>query len=210
MFRMPAVLIATLFALFSFSPTFAADTATDPAAQQVDALYASLLETMKHGPQLGMQGRFKELLPAIDRAYDFTTMMQFIVGPSWSTMSDADKTMLIAAFRRLTTADYASNFDKFAGERFEVEPNVQQRGGDKIVLSNLIPKGDKPVALIYRMRESGGVWKIIDVYLAGFVDQAALKRSDFASTLAAGGPKALAEKINSLADNSLAGARGAP
>jgi phospholipid transport system substrate-binding protein len=209
MFRRPAVLIAALFALFSFSPATAADTATDPAAQQVDTFYASLLETMKHGPQLGMQGRFKALLPAIDKAYDLTTMMQFIVGPTWSTMADADKTMLVAAFRRLTAADYASNFDKFNGERFEVEPNVMQRGTDKVVQSNLIPKGDKPVALIYRMRESSGSWKIIDVYLAGFVDQAALKRSDFASTLASGGPKALADKINSLTDSSLGGAKGA-
>ncbi|MGD0192648.1 MAG: ABC transporter substrate-binding protein [Rhizomicrobium sp.] len=210
MFRTPALLIAALVALFSLSPVYAADAATDPAAEQVDTFYTSLLETMKHGPQLGMQGRFRALLPAIDKAYDLTTMMQFIVGPSWGTMSDADKSMLVSAFRRLTAADYASNFDKFAGERFEVDPNVLQRGSDRIVQTNLIPKGDKPVALIYRMRQNGGTWKIIDVYLAGFVDQAALKRSDFASTLSGGGPKALADKINTLTDSSLAGAKGAP
>jgi phospholipid transport system substrate-binding protein len=209
MFRKLAMLFVALFGLFAISPVRAADTAADPAAQQIDAFYASLLDTMKHGPQLGMQGRYKAILPAVDKLYDMPTMVQFIVGPSWPTLTDADKSSLVSAFRRMTVADYATNFEKFSGERFEVDPNVLQRGSDKIVQTNLIPKGDKPVALIYRMREQSGVWKVIDVYLAGFVDQAALKRSDYASTLASGGPKALADKINSLADNTLAGAKPA-
>jgi phospholipid transport system substrate-binding protein len=205
--RKIVMLLAALVALFSFTPAFASDTAPDPAVQQVQSFYASLLDTMKRGPQLGMQGRYKALGPAIDKAYDLSTMMQFVVGPSWSTMADADKGALLTAFRRMTVADYASNFSSFSGERFEVDPNVVQRGEDKIVQTKLIPKADKPVALIYRMREQGGTWKVIDVYLAGYVDQAALKRSDFASTLASGGPKALAAKIDSLADNALAGGK---
>jgi phospholipid transport system substrate-binding protein len=181
--------------------------AGDPAAEQVQTFYASLLDTMKRGPQLGMQGRDKALAPAVDKAYDLATMMQLIAGPGWSAMTDSDKNMLVTAFRRLTTADYASNFEKYSGEQFEVDPNVIQRAGDKIVQTKLIPQGDKPVELIYRMRAQSGTWKIIDVYLAGYISQAALKRSDFSSTLASGGPKALADKINSLADNALGGAK---
>lgn len=201
------MILAVLFAVCPFSMAYAADLAADPAAQQVQIFYASLLDTMKRGPQLGMQGRYKALSPAVDKAYDLTTMMQLIAGPGWSAMTDADKNTLVMAFRRLTTADYASNFEKFSGERFDVDPNVQQRGEDKIVQTKLIPQDDKPVALIYRMRAQGGTWKIIDVYLAGYISQAALKRSDFASTLESGGPKALAGKINSLADSALGGAK---
>ena len=207
MSRKFVMLFAILVAFFSLSAARAADTAPDPAAAQIQSFYASLLDTMKRGPQLGMQGRFRALGPAVDRAYDLATMMQLIVGPSWSTTSDADKTALLAAFRRMTIADYASNFDKFSGERFDVDPNVVQRGDDKIVQTKLTPSGASPIALIYRMRQRDGTWKIIDVFLAGYVSQAALKRSDFASTLASGGPKALAAKIDSLADDALAGAK---
>ncbi|HEY5048264.1 MAG TPA: ABC transporter substrate-binding protein [Rhizomicrobium sp.] len=207
MARKLVMLFATLIALLPLSAVRAADTTADPAAQQIQTFYASLLETMKHGPELGVQGRYKALAPAIDRVYGLPIMMQLIVGPSWSTMAEADRTVLLAAFRRMTVADYASNFDKFSGEQFEVDPTVQQRGGDKIVQTKLIPSGAKPVSLVYRMREQSGNWKVIDVYLAGYVSQAALKRSDFASTLASGGPIALAAKINSIADNALAGAK---
>jgi phospholipid transport system substrate-binding protein len=205
--RKLVVLFAALVALFSLTSARAADTAPDPAAEQIQTFYASLLDTMKRGPQLGMQGRFRALGPVVDKAYDLGTMMQMIVGPGWSTMADADKTALLAAFRRMTIADYASNFDKFSGERFDVDPNVVQRGQDKIVQTKLTPNGGSPIALIYRMRQQGDSWKIIDVFLAGYVSQAALKRSDFASTLASGGPKGLTAKINSLADDALAGAK---
>ena len=214
MFRKPVLVAVALAAFFSFAiaarvAEATAESTADPAAAQIQAFYATLLDTMKHGPELGMQGRFKAMLPAIDKAYDLSVMMQLIIGPGWSGIEEADKAALVAAFRRMTAASYASNFDRFAGERFTVDPNVPQRGGDKIVQTQLIPQGDKPVALIYRMRQTGESWKIIDVYLAGYVSQAALKRSDFASTLASGGPKALAQKINTLADTALAGAKNA-
>ncbi len=207
MLRKFALLFAILIALVPLMPASAADTVSDPAAQQIQTFYASLLDAMKRGPQLGMMGRYKLLEPAVDKAFDLTNSMRLIVGPSWNTMSDADKTALIAAFRRMTIANYASNFDTYSGERFEVDPNIQTRGPDKLVQSKLVPQHDVPVLFVYRMRESGGTWKIIDVYLAGFVSQAALKRSDFAATLATQGPQRLAARINSLADSSLAGAK---
>jgi len=49
----------------------------------------------------------------------------------------------------------------------------------------------------------GSDWKITDVYLAGNISQMAQKRSDFASTLATGGPQALTKRINALADQML-------
>jgi phospholipid transport system substrate-binding protein len=49
----------------------------------------------------------------------------------------------------------------------------------------------------------GSDWKITDVYLAGNISQMAQKRSDFASTLASGGPQALTKRINALADQML-------
>jgi len=41
------------------------------------------------------------------------------------------------------------------------------------------------------------------VYLAGNISQMAQKRSDFAATLASGGPSGLAKRINALTDQML-------
>jgi phospholipid transport system substrate-binding protein len=152
-----------------------------------------------------MQGRFKALEPAVDATFDIPAMIQFIVGPSWANMSAADKTALTTAFRRMTVANYAANFSKYDGEQFKVDPNAQQRGPDKIVQTTLMPRGDKPVPLIYRMRDSSGSWKVIDVFLEGYVSELATRRSDFAATLASGGAPALVAKINQLTDSLLNG-----
>lgn len=162
---------------------------------------------MKHGRELGMRGRYQALAPAVDAAFNIPTMIQFIVGASWASMPDADHRALIEAFRRMTIANYASNFDDFHGERFDVDPNVQSRGLDRFVQTTLVPSDGKPVPLDYRMRETAGSWKIIDVLLNGYVSELAMRRSDFASTLAKGGPAALTEKLNALADNLLSGTK---
>ncbi|HEY3777860.1 MAG TPA: ABC transporter substrate-binding protein [Rhizomicrobium sp.] len=178
--------------------------AQDPAAQKIQSFYNTLLDTMKHGPQLGMQGRFHALEPAVDSTFDIPAMIQFIVGPSWAGTSAKNRDALTAAFRRMTVANYAANFSR-SGVQFNVDPNVQQRGPDKLVQTTLIPPGEKPVPLIYRMRDTSGSWKVIDVFLNGYVSELATRRSDFAATLASGGPSGLIAKINQLSDNLLNG-----
>jgi len=179
--------------------------AQDPAAEKIQSFYNVLLDTMKHGPQLGMQGRFKALEPAVDATFDIPAMIQFIVGPAWANTGASDKTALTTAFRRMTVANYAANFTKFDGEQFNVDPNVRQRGPDKLVQTTLVPQGDKPVALVYRMRDTTGSWKVIDVFYEGTISELTTRRSDFAATLSSGGPSALVAKINQLTDNLLNG-----
>ena len=202
------IVALSLFAAVSAFPTpQALAAASDPAAHKIENFYATLVDTMKRGSSLGMKGRYQALAPAVDATFDIPTMIKFVVGPSWSSMSESDHKQLTEAFRRMTIADYANNFDSYDGERFDVDPNVQTKGGDVFVQTNLIPKADKPIPFIYRMRNSGGDWKAIDIYLNGYVDQLTTKRSDFASTLSSGGAPALVKKLNGLADTALAGTK---
>lgn len=163
---------------------------TDPAAARIESFSRSLVDVMKQGPSLGAKGRFHKLEPVMQDDFDLALMTRFAVGPTWATLSEADHQALIRAFTRLTIASYAHNFDRFDGERFDVNPTVQTRGPDKIVLSRLTPQGRAPVDLTYRMRQSGGAWKIVDVYY-GAISQLTTRRSDFAAPLASGGAKGL-------------------
>jgi phospholipid transport system substrate-binding protein len=174
----------------------------DPAAARVDALHNALLEMMKEGPSLGAKGRARKVTPAVESAFDLPTMTRFAVGPKWAQMTPAQQSALIAAFTRLTAANYAKNFDKYDGERFTIDPNVQTRGADKIVQAKLIPAHDKPVNLIYRMRQTPDGWKIIDVYYDG-VSQLTTRRSDFAQSVETGGAEGLLAHLNALTDKLL-------
>jgi len=175
----------------------------DPAAARIEAFDASLIETMKQGPALGAKGRYRMLTPVVERAFDLPLMTQFAVGPAWAKFSAADRRALTAAFTRLTAASYAHNFDRFAGERFVVDPLVQTRGPDRIVQSHLTPAHGAPVSLTYRMRSDGGSWRIVDVYY-GAVSQLTTRRADFAGPLAAGGAAGLIGHLDALVAKLLA------
>ena len=182
----------------------AADTANKPAIDQIEKFHAALIETMKKGDELGVEGRFKKLAPHIDAVFDIPAMTRFAVGPSWTMMQKADQDALTAAFRRMTIASYARNFDSFKGQKFVVDPKLEVRGRDTLVKSQVIPEGDKPVNLTYRMRTSGATLKVIDV-IYEFVSQVATKRSEFSSTVAQGGAAALIKKLDETSDNLMKG-----
>lgn len=199
-----ALSLAATFVLAAFSAPAAMAQTPDPAVQQVQTFYDALLDSMKHAKELGLKGRYDKLNPVIEQTFDFPDMVKLAVGPSWATTPPAEQQALLTAFERMTVANYASNFNGYDGEKFVVEPTTTARGTDRVVQSKLVAK-DQTVPFGYRMRQSGGTWKILDIYLNGYVSQLATQRSDFGATLTAGGPSALVKKLNALTDKLLGG-----
>jgi phospholipid transport system substrate-binding protein len=200
-------LFAVLAILIALQPAAsrAADSAADPAVRQIESFYAVLLDTMKRGEQLGLQGRQRQLIPIVEEVFDLPTMTQLSVGPSWSSLSESERKAIIDAFTRMTVANYAKNFAKFAGEKFVVDPVVKMRNSDKIVESKLLGSDGSSVPFNYRMHLVGDKWKIVDIYLNGYVSQLALRRADFSSTIASSGAAGLVKKINEMVDKQMSG-----
>ena len=57
----------------------------------VQGLYDALLSTMKNGRALGQSGRFTQLEPVIRKTFDFPSMARLSVGPSWATLTEAQR-----------------------------------------------------------------------------------------------------------------------
>jgi phospholipid transport system substrate-binding protein len=189
---------APLSAVVPLQPAYAQ--AADPAVAQVQGFYDALTASMKAGGT--PKSRYEKLKPAVEKAFDLPAMTAAAVGPAWATASDADKKALIDAFSKMTIANYAKNFDSYSGEKFAVEPASIVRGSDHYVKSSL-KTGSETIAFNYRLHQAGSEWKVTDVLLAGNISQMAQKRSDFATTLASGGPSGLAKRINAISDQML-------
>lgn len=195
---------APLLLALATLPIAAQAQAADPAAQTIDALDSGLLSIMHAGAGAGLQGREREIAPVIDHTFDLPLMTRLSVGPSWLQMTNADQAKLIAAFRAMTIAQFARNFDSYAGEKFILSPQVETRGTDKLVRTTLVAGSDNEM-INYRLREDGnpgsGRWKVIDVYYKNAISQLATRRADFAAVLARGGAPALTAHLNALAAN---------
>jgi phospholipid transport system substrate-binding protein len=179
-------------------PTTAIAQADDSARVPVQALNDGLLAIMKSGKAAGIAGRSARIAPVVDRVFDLPLMTRLVVGPSWTAMAPADQTALVAAFRRMTIGQYARNFEGWSGQSFAIAPQMEERAGDKLVRTTLNGAG-APIAISYRLRQSGGQWRIIDVFYKNAISQLATRRADFASVLASGGPKALITHLDQLA-----------
>ena len=198
-----SILFAALLAAAA-PPAVCLAQAADPAVTTIDGFNDSLLGAMKQAKSLGVQGRYKELAPAVERAFDMPTMTRFAVGPKWSSLTSQDQDALIKAFTRLSAANYAHSFDDYDGQKFVIDPKVDTRGPDKLVRTHMVSPHDKPVEFTYRMRQAAdGRWKIIDVYFNSSISELATRRSDFSSTMNSGGAPALVKKIDVLADKQL-------
>lgn len=180
--------------------------AADPAAT-LDTFYDVLIAVMKDGPKLGFAGRRDRLAPALHQAFDLPLMTRLVVGLQWQSIAPGDQQQLVDAFSEFSIASYASQFDDYSGERFDVTRKADPApAGDVVVRTKLIQVNDKPVELDYLLRNDRGTWKIIDVYLSGTVSQLAARRSEFSSVLrqqgVAGLIALLKQRTTQLASNS--------
>lgn len=180
-----------------------AGAADDPAAHQVQMLDESLLKSMRAGSTLTITDRYRLLQPVIQSAFDLPMMSRLSVGSAWTTFSAEQQQAVVAAFTRLTIAGYAHNFQAFGGEEFILDDNIVTRGEDKIVQTRIRTGHDTSATVVYRTRQLGGNWKIIDVFYDG-ISQLTMRRSDFGAAIAAGGASALIAHLNSLSDGYLA------
>lgn len=191
-FLFPAMLLTATIA-----PGAALAQATDPAQLPVKALDDGLIAIMKSGKPAA--GRSAAIAPVVDRSFDLPLMTRLAVGGGWTAIPAPDQAALVGAFRRMTIAQYAGNFSSWSGQAFTIDPKIDARGGDRLVRTTLSSKSGAPVALSYRLRQSGGTWKIIDVFYRNSISQLATRRADFAGVLQSGGAKALVGHLNDLA-----------
>ena len=203
--RRASTVVSVGLALLLLSSVSGFGGSTDPAASSIDSLYAALLDTMKQAQQLGLKGRYDKLAPVLTKTYDLTSMSRIAVGQSWSTLSAPQQLSIVNAFARMTTATYASRFDGFSGEQFEILQTVDQPNGDKIVKTRIVQSDGKTVALNYLMRKAGNDWKVIDVYLDGTISELASRRAEFGAILKSGGPDELVRSLVKRGDKLLSG-----
>lgn len=192
--------LSSTFLLLIAAPVIAPAQTQDSASQPVQLLDDGLVAIMKGGKAMGFAGRASRIGPIVDRVFDLPLMTRLAVGPNWTTMTPTDRTALVAAFRRLTIAQYAGNFDGWSGESFSIDGKVEDRAGDRLVKTVLkSPKG-QPTQLAYRLRQGAGGWRVIDVFYQNSISQLATRRSDFARIVASGGARGLIRHLDELSE----------
>jgi phospholipid transport system substrate-binding protein len=179
--------------------SYPAQSAPVSGGDTVQRLYDALLSTMKSGRTLGQSGRFTQLEPVIRRTFDIPSMTRLSVGPSWTTLTEAQRQQATESFGRYISAIYADRFDSYGGQKLQVTGEQPAPAG-VMVRSQIVKANGEPVNVDYMMRRQGDSWLISDIYLDGAISEVATRRSEFAAILKSQGIDGLIAALNRKAD----------
>lgn len=174
------------------------------ATEVVNSLQESLLGVMKNAESLGIAGRYDQLLPSLRQAFYFERMIRFASGSSWRTATPEQREKLVDAFTRLSVSNYASQFNGYSGEVFEILGQREGPRGSVLVDTQIVRAADSPIAITYVLIKTDDQWRIVDLVLDEKVSEMAIRRSEYNSILRDGGPDKLAATLNEQADKLLA------
>jgi phospholipid transport system substrate-binding protein len=127
-------------------------------------------------------------------------MARLSIGPSWAKLTTEQKRRAVQAYTRYIAAIYATRFDDYAGEQFQVLGEQQIKHGT-LIKTHIIKSNGEPVSINYVVHDNDIAWQIRDIYLSGSISELATRRSDFATILRASGIDGLIDSLNKKADD---------
>ena len=163
----------------------------DPAAQPIVELNAAILDVMHAGHAKPFVERTMVLRPVVEKVFDLPLLLRNSVGNiRWPTIPDDQKASLLDVFTQFTVASYHDN---------------RKVENDVVVPSRIVATNGDITKLDYVMRETGGVWHVVDILLDGSISRVAVTRSDFRALLAPGDASKLIDSLRSKVANLVAG-----
>jgi len=167
------------------------------AVVAIEALHDQFIDVMRNADSIGYDGRYERLQAIVTESFDLPFMAEKTVGRHWKKLSAPEQQRWLSSFHDMTAATYASRFEGFSGQHFEVLGEEVAKRDTVVVRARLVDPGGEDVQLDYRMRQRDGRWLVIDVYLNGTVSELALRRAEYASVLKRDGFEKLIETIGS-------------
>jgi phospholipid transport system substrate-binding protein len=175
--------------------------ATTPGPTDVvQHFYGELLDVMQNAASLGAKGRYQKLEPVVLSTFDIPFMARLSIGPTWYRLTPEQKRRAAVAYGRYVAAVYATEFDKYSGQKFQVFG--QQKITHGILLRTQIIKATgEPVSINYVLHDNDMAWQIRDVYVGEAISELATRRSEFAAILRSSGIDGLIASLNKKADD---------
>lgn len=181
--RLLTLAALVISAMVAFAQPARADSATD----FIQGLGQKALSSLT-APELGQAEREKRVRGLLRSYFDVNTIARFTLGPNWRNATEAEKAEYIKLFESMIVTTYAQRFSEYSGQEMQVVKSTKASDRDTVVASKILQKNGPAIAVDWRVRNTGGSLKIIDVIVEG-VSMSVTQRSDFAAVIQSGGGK---------------------
>lgn len=195
------VILGLMLLLGARLPVVAAEApAAGAPTEVVSRLNAALVEVMKGADHLGYQGRYDILAPVMAATHDFEAVAKIAVGRHWKSLSEEQRTALVARLVQFSVASYAAQFDAYDGEEFVFQSEQAARGERVTVQYSLKARDEPEHKFVYTLQQVDGAWRIVNTVVDGFSNLASMK-AQYEQVLDSEGFDGLMHKLAERVDN---------
>jgi phospholipid transport system substrate-binding protein len=117
---------------------------------------------------------------------DFETLSRLVLGRGWNQLSAEQRTEFQREFKQNLSGTYGRNVESYKNEKVTIIDDRQEARGDWTVRTKIVRHGPDDISVDYRLRQTDGTWKIIDVIIEG-VSLVSNYRSQFQEIMTNGG-----------------------
>lgn len=191
--RLPRLMTLAALALAALVALAQPARAEADASSFIDGLGAKALSSLT-APDLPMAEREKRVRSLLRANFDVDVIARFTLGRNWKAATDAQKAEYIKLFETMIVKTYAQRFSDYSGQQLKVGKSTKASERDSIVDSQIIQKNGPPVSVQWRVRDTNGSMKVIDVYVEG-ISMAQTQRDDFQSVIDSSGMDGLIKSL---------------
>ena len=162
-----SLVVATLAFTLAFAVSASAD--GDPMAAVKGTVNQVLSIVGDPSYKSATSERREKLRQVIAPRFDFTDMARSAMGYHWRSLSPVQRDQFVQLFTGLLEASYMGKIEGYKGQKI-VYLKETQDGDLAQVNTQIAQSGNEPISVNYRLKQSGGSWKVYDV----LVDQISL------------------------------------
>jgi phospholipid transport system substrate-binding protein len=156
--------IAIGILIFTLCVGFARFAQAGEPLELVRAAVDKAIQTLKD-PKLQAQDKKKEridrLREALNPIFDYEEMAKRALGTHWRRRTPAEQEEFVKLFRDFLERIYSDKVDLYGGEKVRFGREVIDKDFAQVESTIIKPKGEE-LAVIYKLRQLNGQWKVYD------------------------------------------------
>lgn len=172
-----AVLAMSLVVPSVHAGTPSAEEVVRSTVDQVTASLVAQKQELKENPERLYELIHEKVIPH----FDFPSIARWVLGRTWRDASVDQRQAFVGEFRTLLVRTYAKALLEYSEEPIRFLPTQQNPDSNLVLVRTEVEQpGSQPIPIHYRMHQTDGQWKVVDVTVDG-VSLVSTYRGSFAS-----------------------------
>ncbi len=142
-----------------------AGAAAGPPTEIVKQVIEKALDILKNPAYQGEERR-QMVKHIVDPYFDYREMARRSLGPTWGSLSSAQRDEFVHLFADLLEASYSDKIEKYA-QRVKIDYTGEILEGDYAEVRTVVVRPNDRIPLNYRLLNEDGAWKVYDVVIEG-------------------------------------------